>query len=114
MAPIVVLRPEAGAEDDAYRALLRVMHRVLLAKHTNANWKQNEELRVAVRDLRKGHELHLLGGPLATPGCEYVTEMMAAIVDPRFYFIADHHGIEIEMFTRGWALAHLAAIYELS
>jgi hypothetical protein len=40
--------------------------------------------------------------------------MMAAIVDPRFYFITDGRGAEIEMFTRGWALAHLAAIYELS
>jgi hypothetical protein len=113
-APIVSPPPEADAEDDAYRALLRVMHRVLLAKYTDANWKQNEELRIAVRELRKGHERHLHSAPLATPGCEYVTEMMAAIVDPRFYFITDGRGAEIEMFTRGWALAHLAAIYELS
>jgi hypothetical protein len=26
--------------------------------------------------------------------------MMAAIVDPRFYFITDGRGVEIEMFSR--------------
>lgn len=103
----------SGWAATAYEELIAVIRRVWKARWTDAGWANNEELRTAVLDVSKRYGDDYTNVPLEPPGREHATKMMRDIIEPRDLRIADKHGVEIEMWTCRWALAHLISIYDL-